>query len=337
MFKRIALVVVVFAAVAVTTPASPVQLSYVYSDSMEPTISQNDGYVVVPEQGRVEQRDVVMFWSSEREEYVTHRVVGRSSAGLITQGDNNDVTDQAAGYAYVQREDVAGTVLTYNGDPVVIPGLGVFISLVDSHRTLVLATAGVLVAASVLYGSGSRNPKPGRTRVTVSDVMHPLFAMALLLGVAFLLLGASSQELTYVAVDGNIGGANTLTVGENTTERVLVDTPAMPFTQRVVSTDGMTITNQTVNASAVSARTYIPGPTEPGAYTTGISVHRYPTVLPEGALQALHGIHPAVAATATVGILLTPLFLLYALVLDGRQSLRMARSRWLDKLGGESR
>lgn len=337
MFKRIALAVVVLAVVGVTTPASPVQLSYVYSDSMEPTISEDDGYVVVPEQGRVDTGDVVMFYSSERDEYVTHRVVGRTSAGLITQGDNNDVTDQAAGYDYVQREDVEGTVLTYGGDPVIIPGLGVFISLVESHRLVVLGAAGALVATSVLFGAGSGHARPIRSMVTVSDVMHPLFGVALVLGVAFLLFGATSQELTYVAVDGDIGGADTLTVGESTTERVLVDTPAMPFTQRVVSADGMAITNQTVNASAVSAETHVPPPTEPGTYTTRISVHRYPAVLPADAIRALHGVHPALAASTTVGLLLAPLFLLYALVLDGRRSLRLARSRWMEKLGGGGR
>lgn len=335
MLGRIALITVIFAAIVVTTPASPVQVSYVYSDSMEPAIGQNDGYVVVPD-GNVEQRDIVVFWSSEREEYVTHRVVGRSDAGLITQGDNNDVTDQSVGYSHVQREEIVGTVLTINNEPVTIPGLGIIVSLIASNRLVVLGAAGLLIAGSVLYNSGARHSRPDRSLVRVSDVMHPLFVAALLAGIVFLLVGASSHELTYVAVDGAVGGPNTLTVGESTTETVLIHVPSAPFTYRMVSTDGMTITDRSENASTVTARVYIPGPTERGAYTTSLTVYRYPAVLPERAVRTLHSVHPSLAATTTVGLLFTPFFILYALFLDGRQPLRASRSRWRTRLGGRN-
>lgn len=336
MIGRIAIITVIFAAVVVTTPASPVQVSYVYSDSMEPTIGQNDGYVVVPD-GNVEQRDIVVFWSSEREEYVTHRVVGRTGAGLITQGDNNDVTDQSVGYSHVQREEIVGTVLTINGEPVTIPGLGVLVSLMSAHRLVVLGAAGLLIAGSALYNSGTRHSRPGRSLVRVNDVMHPLLAAVLIAGVVFLLVGASSHELTYVAVDGAIGGPNTLTVGESTTETVLIHVPSAPFTYRMVSTDGMTITNRSENASTVTAQVYVPGPTERGAYTTSIHVYRYPTVLPEQTVRTLHAAHPALAASITVALLFAPFFVLYALVLDGQQPLRTSRSRRRTRLGGRNR
>lgn len=336
MIGRIALVIFVFAAVAVTTPASPVQVSYVYSDSMEPTIGQNDGYIVVPD-GSIEQHDIIVFWSSEREEHVTHRVVGHSNAGFLTQGDNNDVTDQAAGYSHVQRDEIVGTVLTINGEPVTIPGLGILVSLVATNRLAVLGAAGLLIAGSVLSNSGTRHSRPGRSLVRVSDVMHPLFAAALLAGIVFLLVGASDHELTYVAVDGAVGGPNTLTVGEDTTETVLITAPSVPFTHRVVSTDGMTMTNRSANASTVSAQMYIPEPAERGAYTTSITVYRYPAVLSERTVRTLHAVHPALAASTTVGLLFAPLFILYALFLDGHQPLRASRSRWRSQLGGRKR
>ncbi|QLG29871.1 signal peptidase I (plasmid) [Halorarum halophilum] len=335
MLGRIALIIVVFAAVAVTTPASPVQVSYVYSDSMEPTIGQNDGYLVVPE-GNIEQRDIIVFWSSERGEPVTHRVVGRSSAGLLTQGDNNDITDQAAGYSYVQREEIVGTVFTIHGEPVTIPGLGILVSLMGTHRLVVLGAAGLLIAGSMLYNSGTHHSRPGRAVVRVNDVMHPLFAVALLTGIVFLLIGANGHELTYVAVDGTVGGPNTLTVGEATNETVLITAPSIPFTHRMVSTDGMTITSQSENASTVTAQVYIPGPTERGAYTTSIRVCRYPAVLPEQTVRTLHAVHPTLAACITMGLLFAPFFVLYVLVLDGQQPLRTSRSRWRSRLGGRN-
>ncbi|QLG63213.1 signal peptidase I [Halorarum salinum] len=333
MLRRIVIIIAVFVAILVTTPASPVQVSYVYSDSMEPTIGQNDGYIVVPE-GTIEQRDIVVFWSSEREEHVTHRVVGRSDAGLLTQGDNNDVTDQAAGYQHVQREDVVGAVLTVNGDPVTIPALGTLISLVTTHRLTVLGVAGLLIAGGLLFGSSAR---PDRSFVRVNDVLLPLFAMAIFGGIVVLLVGAISHDLTYVAVDGTVGGQNTLSIGENTTESVLIAVPSTPFTHRMVSTDGMTIQNQTANASSISAEVFIPGPTERGAHTTSITVYRYPAVLPERTIQTLHSVHPVVASFTTVGVLFMPFFILYALFLDGQQPLRSSRSRRRSHLGGRDR
>lgn len=326
MFGRIALILVIFAAVLVTTPASPVQVSYVYSDSMEPTIGQNDGYVVVPDTD-IEVRDIIVYWSAEREEYVTHRVVGRSSKGLITQGDNNEITDQAAGHSYVTRDALVGTVLTVHGEPVTLPGLGILVSLVATNRLPVLGFAAVLIGGSLVYTAGTHRSRPGRSLLRVSDVMHPLFAAALIAGIGFLLVGATSHELTYVAVDGTVGGSNTLTVGEPTSETLLITAPSVPFTHRMVTADGMTVTDRSANTSTVTAQVFIPGPTERGAHTTQIAVYRYPAVLPEQSIRTLHTIHPAVAASTTVGLLITPLFILYALVLDGQQPLRPSRRR----------
>lgn len=336
MLRRIVLIIVLFAAVIVTMPASPIQMSYVYSDSMEPTIGQDDGYIVVPE-GDVEPNDIIVFWSSERQEYVTHRVVGQSSDGLLTQGDNNDITDQAAGYSHVQRDEIVGTVLVINGEPVTIPRLGILVSLVAANRLAVLGIAGLLIAGSVLYDSRTHHSRPGRSLVRVSDVMHPLFVVLFLGSSAFLLVGASSHELTYVAVDGTIGGSNTLTVGESTTEMILINVPSVPFTHRMVSTDGMTVAEQSANASTISAQAFIPGPTERGAYTASITVYRYPAVLPERIVRTFHSIHPLLAASTTVGLLFAPFFALYVLFLDGRQPLRTSRSRWRSRLGGKSR
>ena len=336
MFGRLALIIAVIAAVVVTTPVSPVQISYVYSDSMEPTIGKNDGYFIVSDE-TIEQRDIIVFWSSERDEYVTHRVVGRSSAGLLTQGDNNEVTDQAAGYSHVQRDDVVGTVLTFNEEPITIPGLGGLVEQITTNRLVVAGLAVVLIVGSALYNSRTHRSRANRSLVEVSDVLHPLFAVALLGGIGFLLIGASSHELTYVAVDGTIGGPNTLTVGEATTETLLISSPSVPFTHRMVGTDGMTITNRSENASAVTAQVFIPGPTERGAYTTSITVYRYPAVLPKQTVQTLHVIHPAVAASSTVGLMFAPFFVLYALLLDGKQPLRASRTKWRTRLGGRSR
>lgn len=330
MFKRAGILIVVLAVLAVTTPASPVQLSYVYSDSMEPTIGQNDGYIVVPTE-QINQRDIIVFRSQEREEYVTHRVVGRSDAGLITQGDNNDITDQAAGHPYVQREAVKGTVLALAGRPVTIDGLGVYVSLVHSQRLLILGIAISLIGGSVLFG-GREHSHPRRSLVRVRDVIHPVFVAAIIGSTVIILTGAVSHELIYVAVDGGSSGSNTLTVGSATTETVSINATALPLTHRLVSTDGMTITNSTRTVSTITANVLIPGPTASGAYQTNIAVYRYPAVLPLRLVETLHSIHPAVAAGTTMSLMLLPLFLAYALLFDGNTPLRTSETPWRQRL-----
>lgn len=318
------------AAFAVTTPAAPVQLSYVYSDSMEPTIGQNDGYVVVPTE-EINQRDIIVFWSEERDEYVTHRVVGRSDAGLITQGDNNDVTDQAAGHPYVHRNEITGAVLTLTGEPVTIGGLGVLVSIVQSQRLLILGVATSLIGGSLLYG-GSQRAHPRRSLVRVRDVIHPVIVAAIVGGVVIILTGAVSHELVYVAVDGGSSAPNTLAVGNATAETVSVNATALPLTHRLVSTDGMTITDSTRNASTITANVNIPGPTTSGAYQTNFAVYRYPAVLPLSLVKTLHSIHPVVAAGTTMGLLFMPFVLAYALLFDGNAPLRTSETRWRRRL-----
>lgn len=326
MLTRVGLVLVVLATLVVTMPASPVHISYVYSDSMEPTIGQDDGYVIVPAD-TVETREIVVFWSSERDEYVTHRVTGRSEAGLITRGDNNAVTDQAAGHPHVQRDDVVGEVLTVAGEPVTIPGLGVLVSFVRSYRLLLLGGALLLIGSGLVFGGGG-STLPPRSPVRVSDVMHPIFGAVIVGGVAIMVLGTGGHELAYVAIDGGSSAASTLTVGEPTTQTILVNATALPLTYRVLGTDGMTIENSTSNASTISADVRIPAPTEPGAYTKWVTVHRYPAVLPRPIVETLHGLHPAIAATVTTCLTFTPFALLYGLFFDGNGLIRPTPSPW---------
>lgn len=324
MIKRLAFVLVIFAAVALTAPASPIHVSYVYSDSMEPTLDVNDGYVVVS--GAVEEGDIAVFHSAERNEYVTHRVVGRTDAGFVTKGDNNDVTDQSTGHPHVQREDIVGTVLTVGGEPLTIPNLGVVTSLLAGNRLLVAAIGALLVVGSILYDAGDTG-RPDRSVVRVSDVTHPLLAVALLVAVGILLTGAVTHEMTYVAVDGGGGGANTLTVGEPGTEELLISVPSQSFTYRMLDTEGATMTAQERNASAISATLRIPPQDTRGTHDASLAVYRYPAVLPEGIVRSLHTTSPALAASATVGTLFAPIFLAYAVLFDGKQPLRSGRSR----------
>jgi signal peptidase len=214
---------------------------------------------------------------------------------------------------------------------VTIDGLGDLVSLVHSQRLLILGIAISLIGGSLLQ-SGRQHPHPRRSLVKARDVIHPVFAAAIIGGTIIIITGAVSHELVYVAVDGGSSAPNTLTVGNATTETVAINATALPFTYRLVSTDGMTITNSTRNASTITAEVHIPGPTTSGAYETNIAIYRYPAVLPLGLVETIHSIHPAVAAGTTMGLMFLPFFLAYALLFDGNTPLRTSQTRWRQKL-----
>ena len=332
MLKRAGVVLVLVIAVLFVAPAaSPVQLSYVYSDSMEPTIAENDGFLLVPAND-VRPGTIVTFRSERRGEYVTHRVVGESERGFITKGDANPSTDQAGGYDHVQRSEIAGRVLGVGGDPIVLPGLGVVVSALRDHRLLLLGVGAL--AALLSLGRGRSTGRPTRPVVRVNDLLYPLFVAALLGTTVSLVAGGLTQDLTYTAVAGGSDAARTVAVGEPATRTAHVDVPSPPMSHRIVSVDGATITDRTRNGSVTELGLRIPPPTEPGAVRASIALGHYPAVLPRGIVAAAHDYHPVAAAFATASAVLAPLFAGCALFVDGHTPLRAPRSRWLRLIWG---
>jgi signal peptidase I len=82
---------IAFVVLAVGVSLTPYTLTYVTSDSMAPALTPGDVYVVGPADD-VGAGDVVVFYSTDRGEYVTHRVVEVRDGGYETSGDANDVT-----------------------------------------------------------------------------------------------------------------------------------------------------------------------------------------------------------------------------------------------------
>lgn len=316
----ITLLVVVLAAVAVAPASSPVQLSYVYADSMEPTIDRYDGFVLVPA-GTVEVGEIVTFWSPKRGEYATHRIVGQDERGYITKGDNNPTTDQSANYEYVTRDRIVGSVLTLNGQPVLVPGLGRVVSLLQSYELFVLSLAGAVVVGSSLQKVNGRS-RPNRTLVRVSDLVQPVLVAAMVGLVALVLVGASTNHIAFVALDGHSDAPRALTVGESETHNFTVRSSSSLLTSRVVGTSGMTVVNQTRNETRIWLTARTPPPEERGAYRATVSVYQYPAVLPRSILNELSDVHPLFAASTSVTVAFAPFVLAYALFVDGGTPLR---------------
>lgn len=310
-------------------PGSPVQLSYVESGSMEPALSPGDGYLLVPA-GEVQAGDVVTFRSSRSGRYVTHRVVDVTPAGLVTKGDANDVTDQAAGRPHVSRSAVVGEAFAVGGSVVRIPGLGSAVSWIKDHAVALL---GVGCAAALLHEVRRDEPAVDGRPPQVGSLVGPILVGLTVFGVAMVFVATSTHPITYVAVQTDTtGDVRHLTVGEPATKPVILVGQGPPLTHRIVSADGMRIVRMDERESRLRLDVALPPPETYGPYRTTIRIHHYPATLPRSVLARLHALHPLVAAVVSVGLTLVPLYALALVTLDWRRPLRSPRSRRLRKV-----
>ena len=338
MAVTVVFVVVILALVAGQVLGQPMLFSYVTSGSMSPTIQEGDGFVVFPDQfaGSIGEGDVIVFHAEEIQGggLTTHRVVGQTDEGYITQGDANPFTDQDGGEPVVTDDKIVGVALQIGDRVVTIPSLGTAIIGIQSLG--VTLYTGV---ANALGFEGTTDPQ---------EVGTVLFGTGLvLLAVNFLysLLGRSgtkrersrSQEREgwvdprYVAlflVVAFVLPANVAMVGPTTTHEMTVDGTELAGTVQpgeAVDID-MTATNdgfvtmfvvfdepqeatlsqqhvEVTGGSSVSLSLSTPAPPPDEHRTVAVSEHRYILVLPSSLLAALHDVHPLVALGAVNAVL----------------------------------
>lgn len=333
MLRLAGFVLVLSLAVLLVAPAgSPVSLGYVTSDSMEPTISEGDGYILVPADP-VRPGDVVTFESADGDGYVTHRVVAETPTGYVTRGDANPSTDQSAGAPPVRDGDVVGEVLTVGGSPVVVPGLGTVVELAGNNPLALVVLLGLVAVA----GTDGQRRGHDRDRGITRDrhLFAAFLAVGLVVGTAVVVDGGRSHGNEYVATETPSGGPDTVTAGTTRNETFRINRSASPLTRVVVDARGTTVTDVTRNATAVTVRTQLSAPDEVGPFSARLGIYRYPAVLPLGVTRWLVGVHPAIAALVSVAATLSPLGLL-ALALDGKRPVRPSRRRRIRRiLGGE--
>lgn len=364
MFKKAGIVVIVAVLLALVAPAaSPLQISYVTSDSMEPAIGTDDGYVLVPA-GEVIPGEIITFYSDQRDGYVTHRVVGTTADGYLTQGDNNPSTDQAAGNPPVERDAIAGQVLTVGGTPILIPQLGAIIGFLRANWMLVFSLASLLIVVRALRGSNDAAVSSGSRSILYSrQVVIPTVLMTIAVSVLLISAGATHTELTYSVTETGDEDPRVLSVGENTTVSLDASVVKTPLTQVLIETEGMTLINTTrtdateatnataaaadnrqpgifgtfrqqfLTASSLTLNADVPAQAQPGAHTAEVSMYPYPATLPKDTLAQLHRIHPWLAALGSVLVVIVPGYVLYWLLIDTTTPIRSSRRRWLHRLG----
>lgn len=325
MYRRVGVVAVAVVLVGLVAPVTaPVSVSFVHSGSMDPTIAEGDGFVLVPA-GELRRGDVVTFFSEHRGEYVTHRIVGATDDGFVTRGDANPTTDQAAGHPPVPRDAVVGTVQTVDGRLVVIPGLGTAIAAVSAARELLVA--GMLVVGLLFARRSETNPR--RSVTTSRSLFRLLLGVAVLASVTLILLGGTT---VVVPVSDSAADADPRDVDLSGDEPVAVafDVSYSPLLTRTVTADGARVVGAETGGDALTL-TLAPPPNEVDE-AIRVSFYRYPPVLPQWTLVELQRIHPAAAALTSVLVAFLPVYGATHLLFGGREPLRSPR--WPRRRGG---
>lgn len=333
MNKSTGVLLLVLALTGIVLVVAPVQLLYASSGSMEPTISEGDIYVII-ESDSVERGDIVAFDSGQFNEYVTHRVVDRTESGYITQGDANPSTDQAAGHPPVRDSNIIGTVVEVGQTPLIIPGLGSIVEIIQSNIELVvIGLVGYLVIPELVSSPGGHRDK--KRQVTYAkSLMNPLFVVAFVACLGLIFVGSSVHEVTYVATAGSTTAPHTVPVGESVTRTLSLDTYTAPFVATVVDAQGFEILEQTTRDSETQLSIRIPSREPTGPIDGRVQINAYPATLPDGILTQLDEIHWIVAAVGSMLPIFIPSLALYLLYIHPEAPLRKTRVRWFRSFGG---
>ncbi|MEH7223682.1 signal peptidase I [Bacillus sp. JJ1566] len=274
----------------------PISLGYVYSESMEPTIKTNDGYILIRSKS-YGVNDIITFKPKFlKEPFVTHRIVDvTEERTFITKGDNNSSLDQEAGEPFVDSRQIQGRVFTINGSPVIIPKLGSISEKMNIF--LLISIAIVLYLVGYLYNSFFRKSKRNKRKkakrmriIHISTFLDPafitfcaiLFLNATLIGLT--INSSKPDQIPFIVVSTK--GLSSPTPGEEFTRgKSLENKTWLPYVV-FLEPENKSIVINPPKLSLMSNQHYeytmtIIAPQKVGSYTETIHKVAYPDVLPD--------------------------------------------------------
>ena len=329
--------------VAGSLTGTPVLVSFVETDSMEPTIGAGEGFVAVPAPlaGDVEEGDVIVFEAKQLNGggLTTHRVVDTTEQGYITRGDANPFTDQDGSEPPVTDAQVRAKALRVNGEVVTVPLVGPLADAVqsvgDSSTPVAPAfvVVGTLLVLVGLFATGGgrydRGGSRGRERDSGTDVrvIVALLTLVVVLPLtAAMVLPAGTQEYGIVSAEQPTGADHVIEAGETESRVYPAANGGIVPTHVVIEPAGEGIGvserwHYLGPRSTENVTVSITAPPETGYYLRPVVEYRYVALLPKSTLVALYRVHPwlpVVVIDAVVG----GGFYVFSLLLLGRGGIR---------------
>lgn len=318
------LVVLIVGMLAGPLLGQPVVVGYVTTESMEPTISAGDGFVVVPSflAGEPEVGDVVVFDARELHDggLTTHRIVGETEGGYVTAGDNNPFTDQDGQEPPVTEGQIVAHALQVDGEVVTIPHLGTAVMAVQSAvaapfemiderqaGTVMMVVGIALFLLAGAFGErGRRETARSRNRPNVVAIRTVVLVAVLVVvgaATAAMVLPAGVHEFGVVAADSPTDEPHVVGPGETASITYEVHNggvlPVMVVTEPASPKTTVTPERVVLGAGEHEETTIsMTAPSETGAQLRHVHESRYLVLLPPRVLGGLHAIHPLVALLA---------------------------------------
>ena len=334
---------------------TPVLLGYVETGSMEPTLDPGDGFVAIPDAvaGDVEEGDVIVFRAEELQGggLTTHRVVGETERGYVTQGDANPFTDQDGDEPPVKEGQIVAKALQIGGSVVVIPNLGTVVTGLQSSFGAVqqrlavltgsralLGTQGiayVLLGLSVLLylydlvagGGEARDRERDRDRdqgISPELVVVLLAAVLVASATAAMVVPAGTQQFGVVSAEFASENPTVIQQGESSTIPYTVPNagliPVVAYLEP--GSEGVAVSPERVRVAGRGDATVemtLSAPDETGYYRRFVTEHRYLAVLPGSMIDTLYEIHPWLPIVVIDAGLAGGVALLGLLVMGGRR------------------
>lgn len=292
---------------------SPISLWYVYSESMEPTIKTNDGFILISSK-TYETGDIITFKPKVLEQpYVTHRIIDITlDREYITKGDNNIMTDQQGGEPPIQLDQVIGKALCISGKLIVLPKLGLIsqkiqksmpkINVFTLISVIILIYALGFVLDMIFNKENTRKNKKKRIRLLdIAPFFDPLFLiMCILIIINTLIVGQTikswkTEEISYVVVSRE-GLPNPISGEKFERIKSLENSSIIPYYTILEPTDGnMTIKPRILLIPPKENVDYVVSVTAPekiGYYVQKINIKTYPKLIPPKLLEQLYSISP---------------------------------------------
>lgn len=304
----------------------PILLGFVETGSMEPTIGAGDGFFAVPTElaGDLGPGDVVVYENSDGE-LTTHRIVGETDRGYITQGDNNLVTDQDGGEPPVQRAQIVAVAWGMGNDPIVIPFLGTAVTGIQSIVLGVQSTvAGVLGVQALLGAEGllllifiltmvflafdvvltrGRRVRPGRDRsrndaIPVRTLLIVFAVVVMLAATGAMVVPADNHEFGIVSAEFDSDRADVIQQG--TTDEItmpVVNDPSFIPVHTYFEAGSPEVTMQDTYAYVPAGEERnvsftVDAPPETGFFPMYVREYRYLAILPVDLTDILYDTHP---------------------------------------------
>lgn len=289
--------------------------------SMSPTIEQGDLFIIGPS-GEVSEGDIVQFQSPQVDEPIVHRVVEVTDSGYITQGDNNTNTDQDEGFRTVTDNQIVGSVVSYNGQPVTVSGFGSIASII-SENSVILSLGLMLILSLIIF---IENEEKERGNTKLAEYMTPLFVIGFVTIVTFAVIGTATVPVSYVhqqnAPSDSIGFIET---GESASETVVMQTNKPIYSSLYISSDDesvISIEEWNETDSGVEIELDVKQQESSGVYSANIYAHNYPSFLPITIVETIYGINNTLGIGLSVLSVMTPAFLMYLLFVDPNEVIR---------------